>query len=63
MTPSELRALRSRLGMTQKELAEAVGVCSDTVARWERGRHKIPGAVERLVKVLADRAPEQNTPA
>ena len=37
MEGSELRNLRLRLGFTQKELANAIDVASNTVARWERG--------------------------
>ena len=33
----DIKALRERLGLTQTELAEAVGVHPNTVARWERG--------------------------
>ena len=49
MTNVELKPLRTRLGLTQAALAEAVGVAPNTLARWERGELGIPGwAVERL---------------
>ena len=49
MTNAELKSLRSRLGLTQAALAEAVGVVPNTLARWERGELGIPGwAAERL---------------
>ncbi len=49
MKHSELRALRSRLGLTQAALAQAVGVVPNTLARWERGELAIPArAIERL---------------
>lgn len=49
MTNVELKSLRTRLGLTQAALAEAVGVVPNTLARWERGELRIPGwAVERL---------------
>ena len=49
MEASELKSLRSRLGLTQAALAEAVGVVPNTLARWERGELGIPDwAVERL---------------
>ena len=35
---SSLKKLRMRQELTQKELAEALGVTDDTVANWERGR-------------------------
>ena len=44
-----LKSLRSRLGLTQAALAEAVGVVPNTLARWERGDLGVPSwAVERL---------------
>lgn len=49
MTGTELKSLRSCLGLTQAKLAEAVGVVPNTLARWERGEIGVPGwAVERL---------------
>ena len=32
-----IRSRRKNIGLTQKELAEKVGVSMNTVARWERG--------------------------
>ena len=52
MRHAELKALRSRLGMTQAALAQAVGVVPNTLARWERGELAIPvRAIERLEAV------------
>ena len=49
MTNAELKSLRTRLGLTQAALAEAVGVVPNTLARWERGELGVPGwAAERL---------------
>ena len=49
ITAAELKALRKRLGVTQAELARAVGVAPNTLARWERGELGIPDwANERL---------------
>ena len=49
MTNVELKSLRTRLGLTQAELAEDVGVVPNTLARWERGELGIPvWAVARL---------------
>jgi transcriptional regulator with XRE-family HTH domain len=41
MTPDELRARRTSLGMTQAELAAALGTVKDTISRWERGTRGI----------------------
>ena len=35
--PEALRAARERRGLTQSQLAEAIGCGKDTVSRWERG--------------------------
>lgn len=37
--PAERRALREAADLTQRELAEAIGVDRTTVAHWESGRH------------------------
>ena len=52
MTPEELKALRARLGLTQYELAEKVGVARNTINRWEMGIRSIPEPVVRLLDYL-----------
>jgi non-specific serine/threonine protein kinase len=37
LTPAEFRERRHRLGLTQRQLAQELGVTETTVARWERG--------------------------
>ncbi|HET9326422.1 MAG TPA: helix-turn-helix transcriptional regulator [Candidatus Eisenbacteria bacterium] len=37
--PAERRALREAAGLTQRELADTMGVDRTTVAHWESGRH------------------------
>jgi predicted ATPase/DNA-binding XRE family transcriptional regulator len=41
VTPTELRVRRDALGLSQTALARALGVASNTVARWERGERPI----------------------
>ena len=53
MTAVEIRALREKLGWTQMALAEAVGVTSNTVARWERGEMAISEPAARLLQKIA----------
>jgi transcriptional regulator with XRE-family HTH domain len=53
MTGKEIRALRRRLGWTQVALADAVGVSSNSVARWERGEMAISEPAARLLQKIA----------
>jgi transcriptional regulator with XRE-family HTH domain len=41
MTGPALRAWRTRVGWSQKRLADALGVPVNTVARWERGEIRV----------------------
>lgn len=41
MTPEDLRERRKRLGLSQRELAEAFGVTQHTISRWEEGKIRI----------------------
>jgi DNA-binding transcriptional regulator YiaG len=52
---AELKRARLRLGLTQVELAKVLNVTSATVSRWERGEHKIPGAVALALPTLTPR--------
>ena len=51
--PSSLAALRADAGMTQVELAVAVGVGQGRISEWERGAH-VPSArsIDRLAGAL-----------
>ena len=53
MRGAELRRLRKQLGWTQAQLAEAVGVARNTVARWERDELAMRATAERLIRLLA----------
>ena len=47
------RSLRAAAGMTQTELADAVGASTVTVHNWERGkRHPHPYFIEALCRVF-----------
>jgi len=50
MVGKELRAIRARLRLTQVELAELVGVASNTVARWERDEMAMRERKARLIQ-------------
>src|SRR5690242_13718873 len=51
-----LKDLRRRLDVSQKELAELVGVHAMTVSKWERGVLKPNEHQRRLLRALADAA-------
>jgi DNA-binding transcriptional regulator YiaG len=50
-----VRALRSRLKMTQEEFAEELGVRQQTVSEWEVARHKARGASTTVLNMIAER--------
>jgi len=60
MTGKALRAARSRLKLTQEELAKRLGVQKNTVWRWENEQRHIPETVAKLLEFL--RKEEQATP-
>lgn len=51
-----IRRLRSRLGLTQSELADELGVRQQTVSEWETGLYRPRGASVRLLQIVAERA-------
>ena len=53
MKGQELRRLRNRMKLTQKQLAAKLGVTENTVARWERDEVKINEVAVKLVKILS----------
>lgn len=45
-----IRYLRQQIGMTQEELAQALGITVGTVSRWEKGRFR-PSRLARALIV------------
>ena len=56
MTGAQLRRIRKRLDLTQRELAEKLGVSANTVARWERDEVSIAEPAARLARLLLEMA-------
>jgi transcriptional regulator with XRE-family HTH domain len=57
LTGRELRRQRLRLGLTQRELAERLGMARNTITRYERGfLPTIPKYVELAIRTLATEA-------
>jgi len=48
---SPIAEARSRLGMSQSELANLMGVSTRTLQDWEQGRRKPSGAAQTLLRV------------
>ena len=48
--------LRARLGLTQVDFADELGVRQQTVSEWETGRYEPRGASAKLLGMLAERA-------
>ena len=65
-----LKILRSRLKMSQREIAELFHVSKSTIERWESGHMRLQGPAVFLVKLLWEKpelieeieVPERNTP-
>lgn len=54
MTAEEFKAARLKLGYTQEQMAEALGVNSSRMIRqYESGRVPIRETIERLVELLS----------
>ncbi len=51
-----LQALRRHLRMTQRQLAEELGMRQQTISEWETGAYRPRGASARLLSVIAERA-------
>lgn len=51
-----VRALRSRLGLTQRELAERLGTRQQTISEWETGMYKPRGTSMTLLSIIAEQA-------
>ena len=52
MTPSDLKKLRVKLGISQAKLAALIGTTSTTVYRWETGRSPISEPIAKLIAML-----------
>lgn len=50
LSPREIRFLRNTMGLTQAELAAVIGTTSQSVARWEKGSHEMPGGTDKSLR-------------
>lgn len=55
MSDTDVKGLRKKLNMTQKEFSEVLGVSKPTVERWEKDGSQIKGAETILFDLLIER--------
>ena len=53
MTSKAVKAIRTRLGLSQAAFATKIGVTRDAVARWEAGNRRMSEPISRLIERLA----------
>jgi putative transcriptional regulator len=59
LTAEDVRQIRERANMTQRDLAERLNVTRDTVASWEGGRSHPLGPAEILLRQIAEETKSQ----
>ena len=52
LSPKDFKFLRKTMKLTQDELADCLGLTSQTVARYEKGQTEIPGPADKLTRFL-----------
>lgn len=70
VTANDIKRVRKKLGLTQKEFAALVNSSKPTIERWERNNGKITGPIVLLLKIIEDdsydinklRIPEKRAP-
>ena len=70
ITAKEIRAVRMKMGLTQKEFAQLINTSKSTVERWEVSEDAISGPISLLIKMLEKypdyskevKVPEQTAP-
>ncbi len=51
MTGQELKGLREKYNLTQKDFAEAIQTTQAQISKWENGLHKISRAYQNLIRL------------
>ncbi len=52
MTPAEIREVREKFGLTQKQMDARLGIGKGGVRDYERGKRAVPGPTALLLKLL-----------
>ena len=55
-----LKALRTEMGMTVRELADEFMVAFSSISHWETGMHAIPGPVLKLIEIYEKKSWKRN---
>lgn len=63
MSASEVKKIRDRLGLTQEQLAQKLGVTQTAVSYWEDGKRKPRGPVVILLQSLRDAGKKEKVSA
>ncbi|HEX8195315.1 MAG TPA: helix-turn-helix domain-containing protein [Pyrinomonadaceae bacterium] len=59
MEGKELKSKREKLGLTQTELADILGVKMNTVYRWESGILTVPKSIELAMETVERKSSEE----
>ena len=60
-SPLAIKRLRARLGMTQVEFAEQVGVTQRCVVHWEKGSRSVSQLAQRAILRMKEKNDAQKT--
>ena len=52
LAPKEIRFIRNTMDRTQADVAQAMSVDAQTVARWEKGEHEMPGPADKMLRIM-----------
>lgn len=55
MTPRQIKQIRTKLGLTQEEFAELVGVSQEAVSQWESGMTKPDKRSTKIIKLVKEK--------
>jgi DNA-binding transcriptional regulator YiaG len=53
MTPTQLKAIRQTMGLTQAQLATLLAASQPRVSAWESGERRLPACQRRMLTTLA----------
>ena len=57
LTPEAIKRIRKKLGLTQRELGDLVGVTTAAVCNWERGLTKPSGPSRKMLEAALAKEP------